>query len=493
MTTLDERLLNPRDTGIWDGDNFNRAAEAQEFGHFLALLAKDIKEEGRPGAYSIAVHAAWGHGKSWFLERLAEMLARTHPVAFVNAWLDDTIDDPFMSLTAAIDRALKPFARTQKQKALMQRVRGTAKAVCIAAVKGMATKAAATFMDHDNASDMVRIVGGGGGVAIDKFAEQFAQDEATYQHRLEAIARLKATLADAIENITGPTRSTAAAKRHPPLYIFIDELDRCRPPYAIKMLETVKHLLDVPGIIFIYGMERSQLAAAVRGQYGATFEGEHYLRRFINREVRLRRPDITRHVSELLRIARLTLHRFSTPHGVDGAPNHDERIATFIGHWLDYAEAIEPRDYVAIIDNLKRFARNWTSPAPIELGLLIPMLINQYLGKLAPQFFDQIQGKQITLSPQVIIENEPVHITDVFTMYRTNIDIQLHKSDSQFSPEAIIRRRIRSGWHKEEKNAMQKGMTFHADRSPLTRYANLLEQIAPYLHIADALDNSPPT
>jgi predicted KAP-like P-loop ATPase len=68
------------------------------------------------------------------------------------------------------------------------------------------------------------------------------------------------------------------------LYVFIDELDRCRPNYAIELLERLKHLLDINGLVFILAMDKTQLGHSVRAIYGQDFESVGYLRRFIDLE-----------------------------------------------------------------------------------------------------------------------------------------------------------------------------------------------------------------
>jgi hypothetical protein len=72
--------------------------------------------------------------------------------------------------------------------------------------------------------------------------------------------------------------------------IIIDELDRCRPTYAIELLERVKHLFDASGVVFILGIDRSQLNHSIRSLYGSEFDATGYLRRFIDLDYRLPEP-----------------------------------------------------------------------------------------------------------------------------------------------------------------------------------------------------------
>jgi hypothetical protein len=74
--------------------------------------------------------------------------------------------------------------------------------------------------------------------------------------------------------------------------IIIDELDRCRPTYAIELLERVKHLFDASGVVFILGIDRSQLNHSIRSLYGSEFDATGYLRRFIDVDYRLPEPKV---------------------------------------------------------------------------------------------------------------------------------------------------------------------------------------------------------
>lgn len=77
-----------------------------------------------------------------------------------------------------------------------------------------------------------------------------------------------------------------------PIIFIIDELDRCRPDYAVDVLEKVKHFFGVPGIVFVLSMDKVQLGHAIRGVYGSEkLNVNEYLRRFIDIEYSIPEPD----------------------------------------------------------------------------------------------------------------------------------------------------------------------------------------------------------
>ena len=64
--------------------------------------------------------------------------------------------------------------------------------------------------------------------------------------------------------------------------MLIDELDRCRPPYAIETLEVAKHIFNADGVVFALGLHRQQLTASIKAVYGQDFDAVGYLERFFD-------------------------------------------------------------------------------------------------------------------------------------------------------------------------------------------------------------------
>ncbi len=72
----------------------------------------------------------------------------------------------------------------------------------------------------------------------------------------------------------------------------IDELDRCRPDYAIELLETIKHFLNIPQYVFIFAVDFEQLSESVKQLYGRNIDADGYLRRFFDINFNLPNPEI---------------------------------------------------------------------------------------------------------------------------------------------------------------------------------------------------------
>ena len=100
---------------------------------------------------------------------------------------------------------------------------------------------------------------------------EYTQQRETKEELKRALARLSAKVVEETGN---------------PLVFIIDELDRCRPTFAIELLERVKHIFDVQDIVFVLGINRDELCNSLKSVYGE-IEAGTYLRRFFDMEFNL--------------------------------------------------------------------------------------------------------------------------------------------------------------------------------------------------------------
>ena len=96
---------------IWDGDLFDRKTEATQLIAFIeSVVGRPVLREDK-SAYTIAIDAKYGEGKTYFLKRLKEQLSLNHPVAYIDAWADDLADEPLTALAATLEEALQAFKK----------------------------------------------------------------------------------------------------------------------------------------------------------------------------------------------------------------------------------------------------------------------------------------------------------------------------------------------------------------------------------------------
>ena len=256
-------------------------------------LLKAIREP-----FVIALNAPWGSGKTTTLRLLEPNLAAAGvaTVSF-NAWEVDDVTDPLVPLVATLhDRLLEikgygPRVDSAKVERLKTLGSAIVKHGAIAVVK----VATAGLLDLGVAAEGLAKAAGeaaenaGEGLAGDLIDVFKRERRAAQQFRTllqELIAYLQATAEEGVDA--------------PPLVLLIDELDRCRPTFAVAMLERIKHFFDVPGLVFVLAVDLDQLKASTRTVYGTDIDATEYLRRFVDLELRLPRARVGQMVSAML-------------------------------------------------------------------------------------------------------------------------------------------------------------------------------------------------
>jgi hypothetical protein len=98
-----------------------------------------------------------------------------------------------------------------------------------------------------------------------------------FQQEGVLLEKFRAELEKAIEQLPALGKKST-------LVFFVDEIDRCRPTYAIELLERIKHLFDVPNLLFVLSLDNKQLEASVSAVYGPNINATEFLRPFIDLE-----------------------------------------------------------------------------------------------------------------------------------------------------------------------------------------------------------------
>lgn len=72
------------------------------------------------------------------------------------------------------------------------------------------------------------------------------------------------------------------AERGNRLVIFVDELDRCKPTFAVQLLERIKHYFSNDQITFVFSVNTIELQHTIKQYYGTDFDATRYLDRFFD-------------------------------------------------------------------------------------------------------------------------------------------------------------------------------------------------------------------
>lgn len=83
------------------------------------------------------------------------------------------------------------------------------------------------------------------------------------------------------------------------LIVFIDELDRCRPEYAVRHLERIKHYFSNDRITFVFSVNLDELQHTIKRYYGEGFDALRYLDRFFDYRIALPPANMSKFYQEI--------------------------------------------------------------------------------------------------------------------------------------------------------------------------------------------------
>lgn len=271
-------MTNDTSAVAWEKDQMDRAGVAKFLTSYLDHNDK-IKV--------LNINASWGAGKSFFLNNWLLEQKTERACVYFNAWENDFTGDAFVSLVSVIREQLNNIIGTPiKAEQLVKDFTSKAAKAVVAATpvlaKGVLKKL--TGIDYSLVGDAVDgdVLGDVAEKAVEKLISSnkesldIVQDFKTVFHELLLLA----------------SGTVAAGSERKPVYIFIDELDRCRPTFSIELLERLKHLFDADDCKFIIATDTPQLIEAIRAVYGSGFDSGRYLKRFFDAEFTLDSSDL---------------------------------------------------------------------------------------------------------------------------------------------------------------------------------------------------------
>ena len=260
--------LRPPEFVVDPGEPFKNDTLGRE--RPITTLTEIIVDEDQ--AAVISVNGGFGSGKSAFLKMLAANLRRQEDteveVLEFNAWQQSHTSDPLVDLVSAL--VMGRSDRRDLLEAVGKFGLRVAKSVGISALS-FATGGMVHLRSVEGAQD------GNGGALL----PAWVQTESAV-----------AEFTDSLRTVVGSESDEESGSVK--LVIIVDELDRCRPDYAIDMLNVVRHLFAVPGVVVVLGVNQEELEHRVVEVFGPKTKADVYLRRFVDLPVSLRAPDPAR-------------------------------------------------------------------------------------------------------------------------------------------------------------------------------------------------------
>ncbi|HBV5664611.1 KAP family P-loop NTPase fold protein [Klebsiella pneumoniae] len=219
-----------------------------------------------------ALDDIWGSGKTSFVKMMQSELKISHSneidVIYFDSFENDYQADPFISISSELYALLKSKGICAED--IASKILKTATKIGARALTGSAKFALSTFT-----------AGVVNGTVIDKTTEAISnaisgEIESFVEDKIKSMEQEKKSIIDfkdSLEKIyTNTGRKTL---------IIIDELDRARPDYSLELLEKIKHLFSVKGLVFLLVMNREQFEKGIAYRYG-DINTNLYLNKFIH-------------------------------------------------------------------------------------------------------------------------------------------------------------------------------------------------------------------
>lgn len=240
----------------WSDDQLDRKFFAD---HLTQIISRQVNP------CVITINGEWGSGKTFLLKRWqCELSQRQYVSLYFNAWDADSIEQAPLALIGEIYGFLKDYGKNVFEEQINELRESCSKLFRWSSL--------AKFISH-KVEDKV-------GVNVTSDTSHCLDE---YVKAIEQKKVLRTIVADVAEKVF--------AEYGKPFVFIVDELDRCRPVFAIEILESIKHIFNVPHCIFVLGVDRDQLQQSIRAVYG-DIDSLKYLERFFDLDMRLSSPNI---------------------------------------------------------------------------------------------------------------------------------------------------------------------------------------------------------
>lgn len=218
----------------------------------------------------VAINGDWGSGKTTFVKMMVQDMKNKgyHPLYF-NAWENDNLQDSLIPIISQLQDILP------ESNSLAQVIDCGAKIVV-----DISKDILSSLIQKQFGVDLKQITTD----VKDNISAPFEQELNLHKEQTKSFAAFKNALQDYVNEITTDTTK--------PVVFFVDELDRCNPHFAMNVLERIKHLFEIPHIVFVLSINRPQLENSISGYFGSDkLDSVRYLNRFIDVEYMLPEVD----------------------------------------------------------------------------------------------------------------------------------------------------------------------------------------------------------
>ncbi len=242
----------------------------------------NIVENNKQGEVVIGLSGQWGEGKTTFVKMWQKHMENKDIASiYFDAFEYDYIEDVFLSLAIEIYNYAEVNGLTA-QEDYLNKSKNTYHLLQAMIAKtspiNIDSSLQEKLVDNENQPfDIAKIIKDNLNFSLDNAFEQALKKKEVFRDFKKSLSQL----------------ATQASNQDIPLIIIIDELDRCKPSFAVEILEKIKHLFLVEGVVFVLSMHHEQLEESIKKVYGQNIDAHTYLQKFIDYPTRLPKADLS--------------------------------------------------------------------------------------------------------------------------------------------------------------------------------------------------------
>ncbi len=221
----------------------------------------------------ISIDAPYGMGKTAFIDMWGQSLLNEEKIAIkFDAWKADHSEAPLLALISEINNQLSRF---EKEFKIIEEIKKGGIEICKVLIP--------TFFKFG----MTSIIASAG---LGKITEDVLNTiSASFEKKIEKEVTEYNNQKNVLDNFKENLRKLTDKKT---VFLFIDELDRCKPTFAIRLLEIIKHIFDIDNLCCVLSTNTKALSNTVQAIYGYRNSGaKDYLERFVDTLLMLPEPD----------------------------------------------------------------------------------------------------------------------------------------------------------------------------------------------------------
>ena len=222
---------------------------------FVTLLDNIITQKiSAHEGFSFAIDGKWGCGKSWIIKELEKKLESRFFVVHYNCWENEYYDEPLVAILSVIIDKLNQIEDKVKNQKKIQTIKTAVNFLAEAASIVAKNKVGIDFGELQRA----------GKKAIE------ADKKKVFQTNFDKNQPLKKALELVRDNLLKLKQEFGG------VVFIVDELDRCLPEYAIKVMQRIHHICfdnisDTYVFVQLAAINKSELMGSIAKTFGREF------------------------------------------------------------------------------------------------------------------------------------------------------------------------------------------------------------------------------